>query len=352
MSGERLQKIIAQAGICSRRKAEELIEKGRVKVNNKVVTELGTKVDPERDRVNVDGRDIQREKKVYYLLYKPVETICSRKDENGRKTVFDLISSDRRLVSAGRLDYHSEGALLLSNDGDLVHGLTHPSSGTPKEYEVKVRGRLNREQIDAIGRGLLLKDGPAKPIVVEHIRNTEQNAWYLFIMTEGRNREVRRIVEAVGGQVLKLKRTAFANLRIDMMLPGDSRALSIAEILALYEIAGIADLAVTGGEARKEIDRELMAIQKSITDRPVSAKPERGRPVRHRRGTSGRDSKSKKQNRRGAGRNDANSNDRGKPTRGRGKPGRDNSDDRGQGRPERGRGKPQRGKGRPNKKGR
>lgn len=260
LNGQRLQKVIAASGLCSRRTAEEWIAAGRVKVNGRLVREVGTRVDPERDKVSVDERQIQVEAKVYYLVYKPVGYICSRDDEADRPVVFELVDETRRLVSAGRLDYHSEGALLLTNDGGLVHRLTHPSAQVPKEYEVKVKTTLSKNQIEAIETGVMLEDGPAKPIMVSPLRHTERNTWYLFIMMEGRNREIRRIVEAVGAEVLKLKRTSFAGLRIDEMEPGDSRSLSKDEVLGLQEIAGLVDASVSGGEAKRELQRDLSQL--------------------------------------------------------------------------------------------
>lgn len=239
MSSERIQKLIAQAGICSRRKAEEMILQGRVKLNRKIVREQGLKADPEKDKIQVDGQTIEFQKKIYLLMNKPDKMITSHSDEAGRPVVYSLIKEERRLVTAGRLDYHTEGVLLFTNDGELVHRLTHPSSMVPKEYEVKVKGRLSAEQIKNIEHGVLLEDGPTQPVMVERVRSTGLNTWYQFILTEGRNREVRRIVEAVGATVLKLKRTSFAGLRIDEMLPGAVRPLSAAEILMLYEAAGL-----------------------------------------------------------------------------------------------------------------
>ena len=241
MKKERIQKLISQAGICSRRKAEELILEGRVKLNRKVVKELGTTAYPGKDKIQVDGKTIEYDKKIYLLMNKPAKTITSRNDEAGRPVVYDLVKEKRRLFSAGRLDYNTEGALLLTNDGELVHKLTHPSSMVAKEYEVKVKGKLSPTQIKAIENGVLLDDGPTQPIPVEKLRSTDKNTWYQLILTEGRNREVRRIVEAVGASVMKLKRVSFAGLRVDELLPGQTRPLSAAEVLMLYEEAGLVD---------------------------------------------------------------------------------------------------------------
>jgi len=238
---ERLQKLIARAGICSRRKAEQLIMDGKVKLNNKVVRELGTTADPEKDKIQVDDKTIEFDKKIYLLMNKPPQMITSHSDEAGRPVIYSLIKEKRRLFNAGRLDYNTEGALLLTNDGELVHKLTHPSSMVPKEYEVKVKGKLSATQINTIEQGVMLDDGPTQPVPVEKIRSTDKNTWYQFILTEGRNREVRRIVEAVGASIMKLKRVSFAGLRIDDIMPGDVRPLTAAEVLMLYETAGLID---------------------------------------------------------------------------------------------------------------
>lgn len=241
MKKERIQKLIAQAGICSRRKAEQMILDGRVKLNRRIVRELGTTADPQKDKIQVDDKTIEFDKKIYLLVNKPTQMITSHSDEAGRPVVYSLVKEKRRLVSAGRLDYNTEGALLLTNDGELVHKLTHPSSMVTKEYEVKVKGKLSPTQIKNIETGVMLDDGPTQPVPVEKIRSTGTNTWYHLILTEGRNREVRRIVEAVGASVMKLKRVAFAGLRIDDLMPGETRPLTAAEVLMLYEEAGLID---------------------------------------------------------------------------------------------------------------
>lgn len=255
MSLIRLQKLIADAGICSRRKAEKLILAGRVRLDGRVVSELGVRADPEKQRIEVDDQQIQHQKKVYYLINKPQGYITSTSDEAGRPVVFDLVEEKRRLFTAGRLDYNTEGALLLTNDGDLVQGLTHPSRMVAKEYEVKIRGGLNPDQLNRIMEGVILEDGPARPVSVEPLRKTDRHVWYSFILTEGRNRELRRIVEAVGGTVLKLKRLVFAGLSIEDMPVGAVRPLSPGEILDLYDLAGLVDenlMSVkSGGKRRK-----------------------------------------------------------------------------------------------------
>ncbi len=283
MPKQRLQKLIAQTGRCSRRKAEELILAGRVRVDRRVVRELGTTADPEKQRIDVDGDKLQFEKKLYLLVNKPDGMITSHSDEAGRPVVFNLIQEKRRLVSVGRLDYHTEGALILTNDGELVHRLTHPSHRVPREYEVKVQGKLNSRQVAMIANGVELEDGPTQPVIIEKIRDTDKNSWYLFILTEGRNREVRRIVEAVGSTVLKLRRAAFANLRVDDMNPGDVRPLSPKEVLDLYEMTGLIDSATIsdGFNTRSRPSSPLAAIDPLEKSRPAGlSAPTRKAPTR------------------------------------------------------------------------
>ncbi len=268
----RLQKVIAAAGICSRREAERLILQGKVKVNNKVVTELGLKVDPEHARISVDGQGVQAEKKVYYLLYKPPGTIVSAKDEVGRPTVFSLINEKRRLFSAGRLDWDSEGALLMTNDGELVHALTHPSRHVVKEYEVKVKGRLTQDQLFRLGEGVDIGDGLTKPCIVEPVRSTRMNNWYLFILNEGRNRQIKRMLEAVDATCLKIKRIRFATLSLEGLLPGQYRPLDLGEIHELRSLAGLVH----------DIDIDPNPMQREEEAPPKKTAPRSSHPMKKR----------------------------------------------------------------------
>ena len=285
----RLQRLMAQAGVASRRKAEELILAGKVKVNGRVVRELGTQVDPERAHVEVNDVQIHAEKKTYYLLNKPDGYITSRNDEFDRPVVFDLVPKAQRLVSAGRLDFHTEGVLLLTNDGDLVHALTHPSAGIAREYEVKVRGELSAQQVERLLMGVLLDDGPAPPVAVEKLRETDKNCWYQLTIYEGRNREVRRIMEAVGATVLKLKRTTFAGLRVDDLPVGEHRSLGPDEVLMLYQVAGLVNLDKTPGSVMEPEAATLKQEPPHLrTDKKPSFRKER---APSRQGRAGRPSR-------------------------------------------------------------
>ncbi len=235
----RLQKAISEMGYCSRRKAEDLIARGEVFVNGKVVREQGMVIDPDRDRVRVRGTTLQERRKIYLAMYKPVGVICTRNDPEGRPTIYNIVKEKRHVFSVGRLDVDSEGLLLLTNDGDLSHRLTHPSFGIVKEYEVKVQKGLTDEQIFRISEGVDLDGRKTNPCSIELIRRTETNAWYQFIINEGRNRQIRRMVEAVGGFVMKLRRISFAGIQIDNLREGDVRALSSREVFDLQHKVGL-----------------------------------------------------------------------------------------------------------------
>lgn len=236
---ERLQKVIAHAGIASRRKAEQLIVEGKVKVNGKVVTELGVKVSPQ-DRIEVDGIPLEREEPVYYLLYKPRGVICSVKDEKGRKVVTDFFKHvNKRIYPIGRLDYDTSGLLLLTNDGEFANLLMHPRYEIEKVYIAKVKGIPAREKIKQLEKGVMLEDGitaPAKAKVLS-IDKRKQTAIVELHIHEGRNRQVRRMFEAIGHPVLKLKRERYAFLDLKGMNPGDYRELSPHEVKQLRALA-------------------------------------------------------------------------------------------------------------------
>lgn len=232
---ERLQKVIAHAGIASRRKAEDLILQGKVKVNGVVVRELGTKVDS-TDEVEVDNVLIESEKKVYHLLYKPRSVISAVSDDRGRKTVVDLFPEvEERIFPVGRLDYETSGVLLLTNDGDFANKLTHPRYNIDKTYVAKIKGVLNREEIRTLEKGVKLEDGmtaPAKVNVISADAKLDKSIVAITIH-EGRNRQVRRMFEAVGHPVSKLKRENFAFLTTMGLNAGESRQLTTHEVKQL-----------------------------------------------------------------------------------------------------------------------
>jgi 23S rRNA pseudouridine2605 synthase len=234
---ERLQKVMAKAGIASRRKCEELIAAGEVKVNGVIVTEAGRKVNPQMDQIEVGGLKIQLEKKVYYLLYKPIGYITSVGDPHKRKTVLDLMEGiQERIYPVGRLDYDTSGLLLLTNDGDLAFHMTHPSHEMEKEYEALVRGKVSKESVERLRKGVKLEDGWTAPAKVRILGEKNGNTLLQLIIHEGRNRQVRRMCDAVGHPVLKLKRTRIAFLTIGQLKPGKFRPLLTEEVKQLKEI--------------------------------------------------------------------------------------------------------------------
>ena len=230
---ERLQKVLARAGLGSRRACEELIADGRVAVNGEVAT-LGRRVDPEVDRVTVDGVTLPvRPGLVYYLLNKPAKVVTTASDPQERPTVLGLVPAEPRVFPVGRLDWDTEGLLLLTNDGDIAHGLTHPSRGVPKTYLAEVSGVPGKAALRRLREGVELDDGLTAPARAQVAQATPTGAALEIVIHEGRNRQVRRMCEAVGHPVVRLVRTRFGPLHDQRLAPGEWRALSQAEIRAL-----------------------------------------------------------------------------------------------------------------------
>ena len=232
---ERLQKVLARAGVASRRASEELILAGRVRVNGRVVTELGTKVDPHKDRVEVDGKRLVAEKPVYYVLHKPREMVTTLDDPEGRATIADVLRRvPERVVPVGRLDYHTSGALLVTNDGDMVDALLRPRSGVPKVYAAKLQGHLDVEELDALRNGVELDDGyRTKPAELFVLREERNHTWVQITLTEGKNRQIHRMGDAIGHRVMRLARQSFAGISVEGLRPGDYRELKRDELQQL-----------------------------------------------------------------------------------------------------------------------
>lgn len=235
---ERLQKAISAAGLMSRRAAEELISAGRVTVNGRVAR-LGDRVDPAVDRVEVDGIPMPvAPEHVTYLLYKPPGVVSTASDPEGRPTVVELVPSSPRVIPVGRLDYESEGLLLLTNDGDLVNAVTHPRFGVTKTYLVEVAGQPGPTALRQLRSGVELEDGVARAVAARMVARSPKRAQIELVMGEGRNREVRRMLEALGYPVLKLVRVAIGPLRDQTLRPGSWRQLDNNEVRKLYMAAG------------------------------------------------------------------------------------------------------------------
>jgi 23S rRNA pseudouridine2605 synthase len=239
--GERLQKVLARAGVGSRREVEKLIAAGRVRVNGDRAI-LGRRIDEDKDQVEVDGLRVPLGADlVHYLLNKPTGVVTAAKDPTGRPTVVDLIDPALRVWPVGRLDIDTEGALILTNDGELTHRLTHPSFEVPKTYVAEVRGRVAAASVATLRRGLELEDGPTAPALVVPLGQGARSSLVEITVREGRNRLVRRMFAAVGHPVVRLVRTAIGPVGLGHVKPGTVRRLGPQEVRLLYNASGLND---------------------------------------------------------------------------------------------------------------
>ena len=234
---ERLQKYLASCGVASRRKSEELILKGKVIVNGNVITDLGFKVD-DKDEVLVDGVEVTKQSKLYYLLYKPEKVICSVKDEKGRKTVIDLIDTKEKIFPVGRLDYDTSGLLLLTNDGELTNKLTHPSGNIEKTYQAKIEGIITPKEIYELERGIVLDGVKTKKskVKLKKIDKKNNKSYVDITITEGRNHQVKNMFMYFNHKVLKLKRIKYSIFDLKGLSIGEYRRLTIKEVKILYSL--------------------------------------------------------------------------------------------------------------------
>ena len=231
MSGmERLNKFLAHAGVGSRRHCDELIAHGRVSVDGAVVRELGTKVEPDQQEVCIDGQPLHGEKLVYWLLHKPRGYLCTNHDPAGRPRALDLVPHiSQRVFTVGRLDEDSEGLLLLTNDGDLAHKLMHPRFGVEKTYLAQVAGKPGREDLQQLLKGVWLSDGHVRARRVKRLKSQGDSTWLQITLSEGKNREIRRMLARLNHKVLRLRRVAIGPLRLDRLPSGKSRRLKPEE---------------------------------------------------------------------------------------------------------------------------
>lgn len=235
---ERLHKVLANAGIASRRRCEELILGGQVTVDGKVVTELGTKVDPEKSRIVFAGQLVRPTRGITYVLHKPRRVMTTTHDDRGRKTVMDLLPPTRdRLYPVGRLDWDSEGLLLLTNDGDLANLLTHPRYGVPRTYHARIRGELTPEVLEKLQRGVWLSEGKTGPVRVFVKKRMRDAAIIEVTIREGMNREIRRVFAKFGLKVRRLKRTRVGPLGLGGLPLGQARLLAPKEVEDLKKAA-------------------------------------------------------------------------------------------------------------------
>ncbi len=229
----RLQKYLAEAGIASRRKAEELIQQGKVKVNDSIVMELGTKINPEKDKIEYEGKRITIEdEKVYILLNKPIGFVTTAKDQFKRDSVLDLVKVRQRIVPVGRLDMYTSGALLLTNDGDFVYQVTHPKHEIEKTYTVTMKGIISKTSIEMLKRGVKIEDYVTRPAKVKILKIEEEKNQSRLEITihEGKNRQVRKMCETVGHKVLALHRSKIAGIGVKELPLGKWRYLNKNEI--------------------------------------------------------------------------------------------------------------------------
>lgn len=274
---ERLQKLIAQAGIASRRASEQLILDGAVSVNGNIVTELGTKADPDRDHIKVHGKLINTKlssrKNVYILVNKPKGYLSSAADPEGRKLVVDLVQGKGRLYPVGRLDFNTEGLIILTNDGKFTNHVA-ASRTIPKVYEVKVKGLPNANAINKLRRGILLEDGfRTAPAEIKDLKPTDKNGWYEVTLFEGHNQQIRKMFDAVGNSVVKLRRIKIGGIFDPYLKSGQFRDLTTDEVASL--LAPV--------EARRPATRSKPGVQPlgKGPERPLSPqRPKKGRPRR------------------------------------------------------------------------
>jgi 23S rRNA pseudouridine2605 synthase len=250
----RLQKFLSQAGLGSRRKAEQMIEQGLVSVNGEIITHLGSKVDPKKDVVFCQGEQVKitANKTVTMLLYKPKGFLSTLSDPEGRPTIQHFLAGiPWRLFPVGRLDFNSEGILLLTNDGELAFTLTHPKHHLPKIYLVKVRGVPDKAKLQRLRHGIKLAEGLTAPAQVKLLETTKTNCWLKIALREGKNRQIRRMGDAIGHPVLKLKRVGVAFLDLGNLAPGQYRWLTHQEVRNLKKLADNPNILNNSGANKK-----------------------------------------------------------------------------------------------------
>jgi 23S rRNA pseudouridine2605 synthase len=283
--GERLQKVLARSGIASRRAAEQLIKAGRVRVDGRIVSELGVKVDPRRARVEVDGKKLAPEQFKYVVLHKPRGVMCTLSDPEGRPTIAGLLrGAGARLVPVGRLDFNTSGVLLCTNDGDFASRLAHPKHDVPKEYVAKVSGVLDDDKLERWRESIVIDGRPTRPAEVHRLRVEGDKTWITVRLKEGRNRQVRRLGEHTGFMVMRLSRVSHAGITAEGLRPGEFRELTLDELKTLKHDYGVPkkvhppeDNSVqraSGPKPREERDAARARRPKPEWER--GAKPERG----------------------------------------------------------------------------
>jgi 23S rRNA pseudouridine2605 synthase len=300
MATVRLQKVLAHAGVASRRAAERLISAGRVRVDGQIVTELGSKVDPRDSRVEVDGSRIVRESPVYVILHKPRGVVSTMQDPEGRPSVRELLAGlPGRVYPVGRLDFNTSGVLLATNDGQFAETLLHPRRAAPKTYVVKLQGVMEPKEVDRWRRGVELEDGMTLPAKVKLLRHEADKTWLELTITEGRNLQIRRMGDATGFRVMRLARTSFAGVGSEGLGPGQWRYLTAEELTALKKQYGVPKRVISQGAAplvraktperprdrpgRPERPQQRAGDRPGRPERPQRAGDRPGRPERPQR---------------------------------------------------------------------
>lgn len=248
---ERLQKVMAEYGVASRRKCEELIAEGKVKVNGRLITEPGCKVDKEKDIIEVMGKPLKKqESRLYILLNKPTGYITSARDQFGRPTVLDLLKGiSTRVFPIGRLDYDTDGLLLLTNDGELTYTITHPKHNIDKTYRAIVRGRVDNKDIEAFSKGIEIEDYVTSPAILEITGESKGNSIVEITIHEGKNRQVRKMCSAIGHEVISLTRISIGELGLGSLKTGQWRFLTESEVKYIKKLGGIRDVSGKKNEA-------------------------------------------------------------------------------------------------------
>ncbi len=297
MAVERLQKIIAQAGVASRRRAETLIAAGRVRVDGVVVTELGSSFDPRRVKVEVDGRVLSREQFCYGVLHKPRGMLTTLGDPEGRPTIAELLSKlPYRVVPVGRLDFNTSGVLLFSNDGDFVQGLLHARSGAEKVYAATVEGKVDERSLARWSESIEIEGKRTKPAKARILRTEGNKTWLEVTLVEGRNRQVRRLGDHAGTPVLRLARLSYAGITVEDVRPGHFRLLGVDELKTLKAAFGVPTKLrgivehLPDAKTVRHRPKSVSSGARSSSARPSSARPSSARPSSARAGSKSKSS--------------------------------------------------------------
>lgn len=271
---ERLNKYLAHAGVGSRRHCDDLIAAGRVKIDGRRVADLGTQVDPNLHTITVDDHPVRVEKLVYWLVHKPPGYVCTNYDPAGRPRAIDLVPHvDQRVYTVGRLDEGSEGLLLLTNDGELAHALMHPRYEVDKTYQVLVAGRPSREDVERLLAGVWISDGKARAKDVRRMKPQGDSTWLRITLSEGKNREIRRMLAKLGHKVMRLRRVAIGPVQLDRLPKGKSRKLSLEELKALRAAAAAGQKSIDRAARRARGEAEATTEPNPPMPRPRKPRP-------------------------------------------------------------------------------